>query len=135
VPDKQAHWNRAQHNQEFVASLDLERTLYRDWILVAYFYKALHLVDCFFAARHRHFDNHGERITGVRRSPHLTAVYSDFMYLYDRSRDVRYTCVYPSAEEIRDEIKPRADRIERCVQRHLTTMNLMGGLQTKDAKK
>ena len=136
MPDKQAHWNRAKHNQEFVDSFELANTPYHDWILVAYFYKALHLVDCLFAARDsRHFSRHSERMTGVYHSRHLNAVYNDFQYLYERSREVRYDCQYPTAAELRDEIEPRAERIEQCVRRHLAAMNLMHGLETEDTKK
>lgn len=45
MPTKSEHLARAEHNQRFAESFELKTTPYPDWVVVAYFYAALHLVD------------------------------------------------------------------------------------------
>lgn len=45
MPTTPEHLARARQNLRFAESFDLKTTAYLDWVVTAYFYAALHLVD------------------------------------------------------------------------------------------
>jgi hypothetical protein len=48
VPNTSEHLDRARHNIRFAESFDLATTPYLDWVVTAYFYAALHLVEALY---------------------------------------------------------------------------------------
>jgi len=51
MPSSLTHKQQAQHNEEFIASFDLDATPYLDWVVTAIFYAALHFVDSYLATK------------------------------------------------------------------------------------
>ena len=61
MPSSLTHRQQAQHNEEFIASFDLDSTPYLDWVVTAIFYAALHFVDSYLAIRGVHLSSHRGR--------------------------------------------------------------------------
>jgi hypothetical protein len=84
------HAAKARRNETFFRGFDLDTTPYLEWVVVAIFYTALHLVEAFAATRGEHPDSHGERERFLWASPELQPVIVHYFYLKDRSEDARY---------------------------------------------
>jgi hypothetical protein len=120
---EQAHLRQAQHNEQFLATLNLAITPYLDWAVTVIFYAALHYIRAL-AARH-HFmnisrygdlDRAFERILVFRLDPNL---YSDYRQLKDDSRAARYDMRGFSTEEVADLRDEELYRIRQFVLAHL----------------
>ena len=61
MPSRLTHRQQAQHNEEFIASFDLDATPYLDWVVTAIFYAALHFVDSYLATKDIHLSSHRGR--------------------------------------------------------------------------
>lgn len=74
---------------------DLGTTPYLDWVVVGYFYAALHLVDALLYHQER-IDppSHESRREYVKTKWYLRAVKNQYRELKDRSEDARYR-LYP----------------------------------------
>jgi hypothetical protein len=88
VPTRDEHINRAEDNEQFIISLDLAKSINVDWAITILFYAALHYVDAYFAVQSIHPPDHTVRDNKVSVS--LNAIYRDYRYLKDRSREARY---------------------------------------------
>jgi hypothetical protein len=124
VPSKQEHLEQARRDKAFADSVDRER--FPEWVPVAWFYCALHLVDALLAqtlpAQQAHPTNHIRRVqllstTGAwRDDPTLGERYA----LDTLSRHGRYACRPDSVaftpdrlEEVyRDDFLPLVEQLE-----------------------
>jgi len=119
MPGKSDHVRKAQHDERFVASFDLDSTPYLDWVITALFYSGLHYVEAYFATRSLHSADHRTRDSAVQRDPNLKQLYNDYSELKNFSINARYYMVQFTAEEVRD-LQPRLDAIRRHVSPYLT---------------
>lgn len=103
MPDEDAHWHQAVHNQEFIGFLDVECTDYLDWVVTATFYAAVHLVEKFLARHDAHPTSHELRCQAMSRFASLRPVYGDYRDLHFESERSRYRCV----QFDRNYVKPR----------------------------
>ena len=96
-----AHLAQARHNAELAKLLAVDM-VYKDWVITATFYAAVHYVE---AALGKRFGWHGENVSDI--SPHIARLkklkekYSlgcqnAYRSLYEASKDVRYLRVPPS---------------------------------------
>jgi hypothetical protein len=83
---KADHKNKADHNQEFLKSIDSKR--YPDWIVTVGFYKALHVIEMLFATSGKHSDNHRDRHDTLKRTH--PDIWREYRPLYTLSRRARY---------------------------------------------
>ncbi len=91
MPTSKEHLSRALRNLEFAKSFNLDATPYLDWVVTAYFYSALHLVDAILADKDNfHPDNHEIRKDAVRTRWYLRPIALQYRELKDRSEDARY---------------------------------------------
>jgi hypothetical protein len=89
--DTATHRQGAQDNLDFVQyRLDPSDSYNRPWIVTAWFYAALHLVDAYFGLSNQHPGGHVTRNRLVANTPDLTPIWPHYLYLYDGSRDARY---------------------------------------------
>ena len=94
MPTQDQHLNKAQHNERFFASFDIDITPYLDWVITGIFYAGLHYIRAL-AAKHRltNISSYGEmdklfsRLSVFRNNP---SIYSDYRQLKDDSRAARY---------------------------------------------
>jgi len=102
------HIERAKRNQQFAEHLDLGTTEFRDWIVVGYFYSALHWIDAYLVSINRPpGDNHGSRNTLTNTERELTPISRPYRLLYSYSRNVRYDLIDFSADRIRQDVIPK----------------------------
>ncbi len=113
MPSPEQHQRQAAHNQSFALSLDLATTPYRDWVVTAVFYAALHLVEWFLTSQgHVSRRDHQLRDSYLARFAQLRAIYADYTELRFQSEAARYECAAFTVETIRDDLIPRLTRIE-----------------------
>jgi hypothetical protein len=90
TPSQEDHIAKERHNAEVEATLSANGN-FSDWSATVLFYRALHLVDAYFAERASHPQNHHQRILLVNQL--LPEVASDYADLYDVSIDARYEAI------------------------------------------
>ncbi len=101
MPTLLQHAVKAKHNETFFRGFDLDTTPYLDWVVVAIFYAALHLVEAFAATRGEHPDSHLERESFIWASPELQPILSHYFQLKSDAEDARYGMRVFSSDEVR----------------------------------
>ena len=120
MPTPDEHQRQAAHNRAFASSFDLATTPYRDWVVTASFYSALHLVEWFLKSRgHTARRDHQLRDAYIARFADLRAIYPDYSELKFQSEAARYECVHLSADTVKDDILPRLNKIETHIRSHM----------------
>jgi hypothetical protein len=116
VPKTAEHLARAKRNLQFAQAFDLDKTPYLDWVVTAYFYSALHLVDALLYFRD-HIDppNHEERRDYVRTKDYLRAINHPYKELKDRSEDARYRIIPFTKAQVEKDVIPLYRKIEAYI--------------------
>lgn len=92
MPTTREHLARACQNLEFAKSFDLKTTPYLDWVVTAYFYAALHLVDALLIEKENiPGQTHEIRKELVKSRIYLRAIRNEYRTLKDHSEDARYS--------------------------------------------
>jgi hypothetical protein len=113
VPTTSEHLARAKQNLCFAESFDLKTTPYLDWVVTAYFYAALHLVDALLWEKdHLNPDLHEHRRDYVREKWYLRAISSEYRSLKDHSEDARYRLITMTSSRVEKTIIPLYKAIE-----------------------
>jgi hypothetical protein len=87
-----------------------------DWVVVAYFYAALHLVDALlFEKEHLNPDNHEIRRDYVKQKWYLRGISYEYRNLKDRSEDARYRLLTFTRSKIDREVIP----LYRAIEHHI----------------
>lgn len=95
--EQRFHINKAERNEQFFQSHNLESSSFNEWAVVVLFYAAMHYMDAVLAREsvlsrsQRHPRDHPQRNRGVANSPTLGPIARLYLNLYQRSRDARYT--------------------------------------------
>lgn len=119
MPNTQQHLTQAKQNVEFAQSFDLHSTPYLDWVVVGYFYAALHLVDALLYEREKiDPSRHELRRNYVREKWYLRGIKDEYFELKDRS-DARYRLLPFTREKIQREIIPLYRTIETHILKQL----------------
>ncbi len=113
MPSKDQHLAQAAHNEKFALSIgDWSKSEYRDWVVTALFYSALHLLDA-------RLDRYGIHPLFHARRERCLETLSDFKNLkrqyYDLqhgSENARYGLVIPSVHDLNDIYVPRLNHIK-----------------------
>ena len=60
MPSKAEHISKAEHNENFATTLNSDGSYpdYRDWVVTAYFYSAVHYVEAYLATLGKHSPDH-----------------------------------------------------------------------------
>lgn len=111
MPSKNDHKAKAEHDKEFVDSLDLSTTPYLDWAITGLFYAALHYVEAYFATMKRHSPDHRTRDSAIQRDSRIKTIYDDYNELKNYSINARYYMVRFAEPEVRKNLVPRLDNI------------------------
>jgi hypothetical protein len=125
VATVEKHLRQAEHNEHFLATLDLASTPYLDWALTIIFYAALHYLRALFShhhltniTRYGEMDNAFARLPVCRRNPDM---YQDYRQLKDDSRAARYDMWRPTLADVVDYRDGELRRIRELVRAHLTS--------------
>ena len=120
MPNTQQHLIRAKQNLEFAKLFDLQSTPYFDWVVVAYFYAALHLVDALLYEKEKiDPSRHELRRNYVREKWYLRGIKYEYFELKDRSEDARYRLLPLTPAKVEHEIIPLYRAIEAHILRQL----------------
>lgn len=122
MPDKKKHMDWASHNEELSEKLREPKFMgYLDWIVIVYFYTALHYIDAYLASDWslKSVSSHTERENFIVASKQdLEPVISKYFHLKDDSVEARYEARQFSKEEV-DEL--RQDYLDPLI-KHMHTL-------------
>jgi hypothetical protein len=91
MPSKQAHLAAADHNQAAIDHLRLRIVDLPDWVVVAAFYKALHLVEAVFAHDGiNHAQDHGQRNEILKKTNRYKNLWRNYSPIWQASLVARY---------------------------------------------
>lgn len=116
MPNRNEHLGKAKHNENFYLSFDIDKTLYKDWVVVGVFYTALHLIDAHFALSNKHPFAHGMRDDWVRNDLRLSKIWMDYRDLKEFQQKASYKIYNFTSQEIKDEVFPLLDSIKKSLQ-------------------
>ena len=118
MPTKAEHVRKAEHDETFVSSLDLNSTPYLDWAITALFYSGLHYVEAYFATRGIHSADHRTRDSAIYRDINIRQLYNDYNELKNHSINARYYAVPFTPADVGN-LQPRLVAIKRHVSPYL----------------
>ena len=120
MPPTADHLARARQNIAFAKSFDWDKTPYLDWVVTAYFYAAVHLVDALlFYKDGLHGDLHTTRRRYIREKSYLRGIEREFENLKDHSEDARYRLLTMTAARLKNRVIPLYEAIERHIMQQL----------------
>jgi uncharacterized protein (UPF0332 family) len=124
VPSTNEHLERSRRNVRFAESFDLETTPYLDWVVTAYFYAALHLVDALLAQKNNlHPATHQMRSEKVRTLDYLKGIKTEYRDLKEHSENARYNLHLFTSQTVNGEVIP----LYRAIEKHILGQLPPGG--------
>ena len=91
MPSYSQHLSKAQSNLDFIKFITTNSKSFCDWVITAYFYAALHLIEAYFDFSIRtHYRKHGDRSKAIARDQKLSPIYNDYRKLQTYSQTARY---------------------------------------------
>jgi len=96
MPNTQFHISKAERNEDFYQTYNLDISKFNEWAVVVLFYILLHYVDAVLRQdaslpkELRDPMNHPTRNTAISQCSALTPISSMYINLYNRSREARY---------------------------------------------
>ena len=116
MPETREHIGRARQNLAFARSFDLKNTPYLDWVVTAYFYAALHLVDALLWEKDKLPGGlHEQRKAYLRSKWYLRGIKDEYRELKDQSEDARYRLITVTSSKIESRIIPLYENIEKHI--------------------
>jgi len=108
MPSKADHISKAEHNEKFASTLNSDGSYadYRDWVVTAYFYSAIHYVEAYLSTLSRHSPDHRARDAVIGSDPDLQPIYSDYRRLKDDSTNARYSMWTPTPLDVANGVQP-----------------------------
>jgi hypothetical protein len=120
VPTTAEHLARVRQNVAFANSFNWDTTPYLDWVVTAYFYAAVHLVDALLYHKEKaHGDLHATRRNYIRSRSYLRAIDRNFEELKDHSEDARYRLLMMTRIRLENKVIPLYESIERHIKAQL----------------
>jgi hypothetical protein len=83
------HLSQAGRFTSFLSSLSPEQP-YKEWLLVLWFYIALHYVEAFLVTVRPRLRTHESRREDMRQFPETRAILNEYQQLYKLSKEARY---------------------------------------------
>jgi hypothetical protein len=91
MPPCNQHVNKARQNLQFTNFVLKGQGRYIDWVITAYFYAAVHLVEAYFdLSSSRHYGTHVKRREAISRDSQISGLFSIYRQLETYSRTARY---------------------------------------------
>jgi len=125
MPTDSEHLHKAEHNEDFYLSFDLNTTPYLDWVVSGIFYSALHYIESYLATQGKHSQNHGNRNENLRDDPNLGIdIFRKFNALKDDSENGRYFMTVFTPGEIRQHVIPNLYEIKEHLKKYIPQIRL-----------
>lgn len=116
MPTTSQHLERARQNLRFAESFELTTTPFLDWVVSAYFYAALHLVDALLWEKDKlNPELHEQRRDYVRQKWYLRGISFEYRSLKDHSEDARYRLITMTSVKVEKTIIPLYKAIENHI--------------------
>lgn len=91
MPPSDQHINKARKNLQFTNFVLKGQSGYVDWVITAYFYAAVHLVEAYFdLSSNRHYGTHVKRREAISRDSQISGLFTIYRQLETYSRTARY---------------------------------------------
>lgn len=119
------HLSKAEYNERFYLSFNLDNTPYLDWVVNGIFYSAVHYVESYLATQGKHSQAHANRNAEITDDPNLgRQIYRTFKALKDDSEAGRYLMKVFTPGEIRQYIIPNLYAIKEYMQKYIPQIKL-----------
>ncbi len=109
MPLDPSYLQRAEHNEDFLSTLDIPSTEFLDWAVTVAFYVAVRYVDAFFFPN-RPIDPR-ERNRRVANDPRTRPIHRSYRELYNEARNARYELVEFTPFEVQSLIDNRLSHV------------------------
>ena len=106
------HLTKAEHNEKFFRSFDMNSTDFRDWIVTGVFYAAIHYYEAYFALKNKHSGSHGTADDWISNDEKISDTHFDYRELKQQRRKASYSKKSFTSDEIRNVILPKFDNIK-----------------------
>ena len=106
------HLSKAEHNEKFFRSFDMNSTDFRDWIVIGIFYAAIHYYEAYFALKNKHSKHHKITDDWISNDEKISDTLFDYRELKQQRREASYRKKYFTSDEIRRVILPKFDNIK-----------------------
>lgn len=100
MPKPPAHEQWALRNRSFSDMIKRHDNRYRDWMVTALFYSAVHSVQCLCEEHGINPSNHRQRMNTIKGC--FPEILEPYRKLYSKSRDARYECIIHPPEVVED---------------------------------
>ena len=87
--DSAGHLAQAERVEAFLTTLR-GGSPYREWVVIAWFYSALHYVEAFLVTKSAVYRNHDLRRAEMRRHEETRAILADYQQLHEAAGEARY---------------------------------------------
>ncbi|MBM4294014.1 MAG: hypothetical protein FJ126_03810 [Deltaproteobacteria bacterium] len=125
MPSESEHLNKAEYNERYYLSFDLDSTPYLDWVVNGIFYSAVHYIETYLAIKGKHPTSHGERNADIRDDENLGRdIFKKFISLKDDSEAGRYYMQNFTPRDIRQYIIPQVDDIKQYLKKYVPQIRL-----------
>ena len=105
------HLSKAQHNKEFFESFDINKTKFRDWVVVGVFYTAIHYYEAYFANFGKHSRSHEISDDWILNDKGIEETYDDYRELKQYRWYASYRNKNFTPQEITNSIVPKLQNI------------------------
>ena len=106
------HLSKAEHNEKFFNSFDVNNTNYPDWIIVGIFYSAIHYYEAYFALSEKHSGTHDTSDNWISNDSKISDTYNDYRELKQYRWFANYRAKFFSSKEIKESILPKFKNIK-----------------------
>ena len=110
--ERDKHLNKAEHNEKFFSSFDVNSTDFKDWIVTGIFYAAIHYYEAYFALENKHSNSHHTCDDWISNDEKISDTHSDYRELKQHRRQASYKEKIFTSNEIRDIILPKFNNIK-----------------------
>jgi len=91
MSSKLEHLSKAEHNENFYQSFDINTTPYLDWVVNGIFYSAIHYIESYLISQGKSRQTHWERTDDIRNDNNLDNIFfRKYKSLKDDSEGGRY---------------------------------------------
>lgn len=106
------HLSKADHNEKFFQSLDIDKTNFRDWIVVGIFYSVVHYYEAYFALYKKHSTSHEISDDWISNDNNISDTYYDYRELKQERWEASYRAKIFSSNYIKHSILPKFSNIK-----------------------
>ena len=110
--ERKEHLSKAEHNEEFFRSFDVDTTNYKDWIVISIFYAAIHYYEAYFALEGKHSGSHHRAEDWISSDEKISDTYDDYRELKHQRLYANYAKKFFTSDEIKNSIIPKFNKIK-----------------------